>query len=581
MQLSPEQQAMLDGSKGEAMTKVMKTLVMYGDAFGAQRMVPVTSEYGHTVVSFGLKALVPVYELYDRLLEEGLTSGQKFSADPKPLDRNVPSTLLEDLVFKQFMYKFQDSYEEKLKKLGIMSDDAYTCTCYMEEVGNAPAKGEVLSWAESSAVVYANSVLGARCNRNSGVIELMGSIAGFVPEFGLLTDEGRKATWVVEIRTAKKPEAQLLGSAVGMKVLDALERELAHCEEFVFSVAFVTMSGLIALLPILEELAAKGVPGKVLTTNYLWFSDPEALQRLQAFENIDVRMYWTQSEVGFHTKGYIFRRGDVYRMLIGSANLTANALTKNEEWNIKVVSLTQGEYTYDVIKRFQQLWQDEHTQEFAAFFTDYQALYRQEKARRAAREAPRPTLLPKQNEGPDEVDGEYVAEAAGAAYHTGRTAPALKPNTMQTEFIQSMRDLRAQQAARALLISATGTGKTYAAAFAVRDAKPRRMLFLVHREQIAKQALRSFRRVCGPDASMGLLSGNSKESGAQYVFATMQTMAQEHVLYSFAREAFDFIIIDEVHRAGAASYQRIMEAGAGGGFALPVPLLWHYGYCRL
>jgi len=345
----------------------------------------------------------------------------------------------------------------------------------------------------------------------------------------------------------------------GMKVLDALERELAHCEEFVFSVAFVTMSGLIALLPILEELAAKGVPGKVLTTNYLWFSDPEALQRLQAFENIDVRMYWTQSEVGFHTKGYIFRRGDVYRMLIGSANLTANALTKNEEWNIKVVSLTQGEYTYDVIKRFQQLWQDEHTQEFAAFFTDYQALYRQEKARRAAREAPRPTLLPKQNEGPDEVDGEYVAEAAGAAYHTGRTAPALKPNTMQTEFIQSMRDLRAQQAARALLISATGTGKTYAAAFAVRDAKPRRMLFLVHREQIAKQALRSFRRVCGPDASMGLLSGNSKESGAQYVFATMQTMAQEHVLYSFAREAFDFIIIDEVHRAGAASYQRIMD----------------------
>ena len=220
MQLSPEQQAMLDGSKGKAMAKVMKTLVMYGDAFGAQRMVPVTSEYGHTVVSFGLKALVPVYELYDRLLEEGLTSGQKFSADPKPLDRNVPSTLLEDLVFKQFMYKFQDSYEEKLKKLGIMSDDAYTCTCYMEEVGNAPAKGEVLSWAESSAVVYANSVLGARCNRNSGVIELMGSIAGFVPEFGLLTDEGRKATWVVEIRTAKKPEAQLLGSAVGMKVLD-------------------------------------------------------------------------------------------------------------------------------------------------------------------------------------------------------------------------------------------------------------------------------------------------------------------------------------------------------------------------
>ena len=220
MILTPEQQAMLDGSKGETMAKVVKTLVMYGDAFGAERMVPVTSKYGHTVISFGLKAIRPVYALYDQLLDAGLTSGQKFTADPKPLDPRVPSSLLEDVVFKKIMYTDQKEYEQQLRRLGITSDDDYTCTCYLDEVGNKPGKGEVLSWAESSAVVYANSVLGARCNRNSGIIELMGSVAGFVPEFGLLTDEGRKAGWVVEVKCSKRPEAQLLGSAIGMKVME-------------------------------------------------------------------------------------------------------------------------------------------------------------------------------------------------------------------------------------------------------------------------------------------------------------------------------------------------------------------------
>ena len=220
MKLTPEQQAMLNGEKGETMAKVVKTLVMYGDAFGAERMVPVTSKYGHTVISFGLKAIKPVYELYDQLIDAGLTSAQKFTADPRPIDDNIPTSLLEDIVFKKIMYTHQASYEEQLKKLGIKGEDDYTCTCYMDEVGNKPAKGEVLSWAESSAVVYANSVLGARGNRNSGIIELMGSVAGFVPEFGLLTDEGRKATWIIEVKCEKKPEAQLLGSAIGMKVME-------------------------------------------------------------------------------------------------------------------------------------------------------------------------------------------------------------------------------------------------------------------------------------------------------------------------------------------------------------------------
>ena len=140
--------------------------------------------------------------------------------DPRPLDKNVPANFLQNLVFNKFMYTKQGFYEDQLGKLGLMDKDAFSCTCYMDEVGNKPKKGDVLSWAESSAVVYANSVLGARCNRNSGIIDIMGSIVGYVPYFGLLTDEGRKATWVVKVQTTKKPEAQLLGSAIGMKVME-------------------------------------------------------------------------------------------------------------------------------------------------------------------------------------------------------------------------------------------------------------------------------------------------------------------------------------------------------------------------
>lgn len=220
MNLTDEQRKILNGSQGEIMAKVMETMMRYGELFGADSMVEITGKYNHLVTSFGLKGIAAVYELMDKLIEAGVSSSQKFSMDPRPLDPNVPSNFLQDFVFKKIMYTRQDSYEKQLKKLGALSDDAYTCTCYMDEVGNVPKEGDVLSWAESSAVVYANSVLGARCNRNSGIIDLMGSILGYVPNFGLITDEGRKAKWIVEIKTKKKPEAQLLGSAIGMKVME-------------------------------------------------------------------------------------------------------------------------------------------------------------------------------------------------------------------------------------------------------------------------------------------------------------------------------------------------------------------------
>ena len=220
MYLTDEQNAILNGSKGETMAKVMKTLVMYGDTFGADKMVPVTSEYNHLVTSFGLKMMKPVFDLMQQLIDAGALSQQKFSVDPRPLDKNVPANFLMNFIFNNFMYSKQEEYEKQLTALGLMNEDAFTCACYLDQMGNKPKKGDVLSWAESSAVVYANSVLGARCNRNSGIMDIMGSIAGFVPHFGLLTDEGRKATWIVKVETTKKPEAQLLGSAIGMKVME-------------------------------------------------------------------------------------------------------------------------------------------------------------------------------------------------------------------------------------------------------------------------------------------------------------------------------------------------------------------------
>ena len=220
MFLTDEQQALLNGSQGETMAKVMKTLVMYGDTFGADKLVPVTSEYNHLVTSFGLKMMGPVFDLMQQLIDAGAISKQQFSVDPRPLDKNVPSNFLQNLVFNKFMYSTQESYEKQLQALGLMNEDAFSCACYLDQMGNKPKMGDILSWAESSAVVYANSVLGARCNRNSGIMDIMGSIAGYVPSFGLLTDEGRKATWIVKVECKKKPEAQLLGSAIGMKVME-------------------------------------------------------------------------------------------------------------------------------------------------------------------------------------------------------------------------------------------------------------------------------------------------------------------------------------------------------------------------
>ena len=221
MELTAEQQAILDGAQGEVKAKVMRTLVMFGEIFGAEKLIPVTHRQGHLVTSFGIGLLKPLFSTMDRLIEAGIRAEGGFSVDPRPLDyANVPCNLLEKLVFNKILYSKQGMYEEQLRKVGLTGPTKFTCACYLDEVGNQPKQGDILSWAESSAVVYANSVLGARCNRNSGMLDLFGSILGYVPYFGLVTDEGRRATWKVTVRTSKKPEAQILGSAIGMKVME-------------------------------------------------------------------------------------------------------------------------------------------------------------------------------------------------------------------------------------------------------------------------------------------------------------------------------------------------------------------------
>ena len=221
MKLTDEQKAILNGSEGEVKAKVMETIVRYGDMFEAEELVKVTHGEGHLVTSFGLSLLKPVYRVMDELIGAGLKVDEGFTMDPRPVDfENVKCNLIDKLLFSKILYGKQADYEAQLEKLGLVGKDAFSCACYFDEMGNIPKKGDILSWAESSAVNYANSVLGARCNRNSGMIDIFGSIVGYVPKFGLLTDEGRKAKWKVIVNTKKKPIPQILGSAIGIKVME-------------------------------------------------------------------------------------------------------------------------------------------------------------------------------------------------------------------------------------------------------------------------------------------------------------------------------------------------------------------------
>ena len=335
---------------------------------------------------------------------------------------------------------------------------------------------------------------------------------------------------------AYRPEFISNNYKLGKKVLVSIEEELQRCEEFCISVAFITKSGITPLLQTLKDLEQKNIPGKILTTNYLMFSEPEALEKLAGLKNIELKMFVTSAETGgFHTKGYIFREEEIYRIIIGSSNMTLSAITKNKEWNTKIVSTEQGELTQAVLQEFDELWQDEHTLAFEDFIDAYRQEYMNE------------IMIRKQKQ---QAVSEQVVELENYR---------LKPNKMQVAFVKNVMEMRTQHIDRALLLSSTGTGKSLASAFMLREMGTRRALFIVHREQIAKQTLKSYKRVFGSSRTYGLLSGNSRELRAELLFATMQMMSKEDILSHYSPEDFDVIILDECHHAGAESYQKIMR----------------------
>ena len=332
---------------------------------------------------------------------------------------------------------------------------------------------------------------------------------------------------------AYKPQFISNNYKEGRKVLSSIEDELLSCKEFFISVAFITMGGITPLLQTLKELERRHIPGNILTTDYQNFSEPRALRKLSELNNITLKMYRSkEAKEGFHTKGYIFKNEEFYRIIVGSSNLTLNALTKNREWNTKVVSTIQGEYIEDLLTEFNDLWNSQYALVYDDFIDDYSLNYRVfQKQRKIAKEAKIPSLE------------QYK----------------LQPNSMQLGFIANLEKIRKSGESKALLISATGTGKTYASAFALREDETKKALFLVHREQIAKQAIISYKKVFGNTRTFGLLSGNSKDFDADYLFSTMQMMAKPEILSKFRKDEFETIIIDEAHRTGAASYQNIMQ----------------------
>ena len=336
---------------------------------------------------------------------------------------------------------------------------------------------------------------------------------------------------------------QLLTNRGGQKVITAIEKELKGCDDLFISVAFITMGGIAPLLGTLKDLEKKGVKGRILTTDYLMFSDPLALDKLNSLNNLDVRIFKTgENDVGFHTKGYMFHNNGDLRIIIGSSNLTQNAITKNHEWNTRMVSTSDGQFALDIEEEFNNLWDTSVC--YSEYRDEYSAIYKNNKRER------------------EELG--KITRALDLSY-----AQVLQPNSMQEQFILNIEEIIHKGGKRALLISATGTGKTYASAFALRKLFTNKLfpnkkaLFLSHREQINKQALKSYKRIFGKNVPMELLSGNQtdieKAKSGEFLFSTMNMMARTDIMEQFKPNEYSVIVLDECHRSGAASYQRIIN----------------------
>ena len=335
-----------------------------------------------------------------------------------------------------------------------------------------------------------------------------------------------------------------------IKVLTSIENELKSCDSFVFSVAFITQSGIEPFLMIFSELEKRGVKGRILTTDYNTFTEPKALDKLAQLKNIELRMYRVggKEDAGFHTKGYIFGKDGAWTFIMGSANMTGRALSVNKEWNTRFVSTEIGEFFRDVFSEFEMLWSDrQHTVSYGEFIEDYRTRYEIIKTQRQTALA-----------DAKERDGERGTAVSLEKYR-------LEPNPMQVAFTANLKRIAENGESKALLISATGTGKTFASAFGIRDAlKPEgKVLFVVHRKQILRQAMESYRRVFGKEKKMAILSGEDRDfekiKSADFVFAMITMISRDDVMKRFRPDEFEICTIDEVHHASAPSYRRIMD----------------------
>jgi len=322
-----------------------------------------------------------------------------------------------------------------------------------------------------------------------------------------------------------RPQLLINDHKRGTKLLYNIIDELLKCKEFIFSIAFITNSGLLILNNTFKELESKGIRGKILTTDYLLFNKPSALRKLFEFTNIDVKVY---TKDNFHTKGYIFNNGDYSSLIIGSSNLTQGALLRNKEWNLKVTSMENGELLFETINEFDNVW-DQAEDLTENFIKKYELAYKEKRS------------FPIE-EDPFEKYKKSV----------------ITPTKMQLRGLNELSMLRVRGEKKGVVISATGTGKTYLSAFDVKAFEAKRALFVVHRGKIAREAKKSFGNVI-QNKSMGLLSGNEKDFKSDFIFTTIQTIQRNNILERFGKDTFDYIIIDEVHRSGAKSYKKILD----------------------
>ena len=312
---------------------------------------------------------------------------------------------------------------------------------------------------------------------------------------------------------------KLLANHGKQRIWLSLRQELLTCQSFTWAVAFITQDMLVPFKLVMADLAKRGITGTIITGDYLSFNNPRVFRELQKIPNLEVRIV---QKSGFHAKGYLFEHNDFETIIIGSANFTRSALLSNYEWSLKISSMTQA----DLANQLGQQLRDLKT-----------------------------TSEPLTTKWIEDYEASWQPPVSSTRTNSSQK---IMPNRMQQAALKNLNALVAEGAQKALVVSATGTGKTYLGAFAVRDFQPKRFLYVVHRQQIAKKALASFSEVIGgPSSDYGLLSGQKHDLTAKYIFATVQTLTQEAILAELPSDYFSYILIDEAHRAAAPSYQKI------------------------